>query len=154
MSNAERKKGKFKIIIILAVAVALVLLTVSFAQVFGREKPYPREEKDKGIAANLPFESIKIEYTKGNEISFSMKLQKEEMKSFLKEKRVDIPFIFALLPEKLEASGDAKIHIFSADGYVSLQLLKMSINGFDIPQKLLSDIGELKLDFKRSLVYN
>lgn len=154
MSNVGRKTGKFKIITISAVAVAAVLLAVFFLQAAGYEKTYPTEKNGDSANGNLPFENIKIEYTQGDRMSFSAKLQREAMKSFLQEKGVDIPFVFAFLPEKLEVLGDAKINLFSADGYISLNLLEMNVNGFRISQKLLSDIGEIKLDFKRALVYN
>ena len=147
MSNVERKNRIFKIILISAAAGVLLLLAV-----FLPRRPLEVTRAEEG--ANLPFENIKIEYKNGEKLSFSLKLGKGEMKSFLKEKGVDVPAVFSFLPDELEMSGEAEINLVSEDGYVSVLLLEANINGFDIPQKLLSDIGQIKLDFKRSLVYN
>ena len=114
----------------------------------------PSEKTNEEPAVNLPFESVKIEYASGKDTAFAVKIRKDVMKNFLEERGVDVPVVFSFLPEELEVGGEMKIKVFSVDGYVSVVLLEMNINGFEVPQKLLSDIGELKLDFKRSLVYN
>ncbi len=147
MSNVERKNVKFKIILILAIAATIAFIAVFFMRSSAESN---REE----TAAEIPFESVKIEYTKGKDTAFAVKIRNDVMKNFLEERGVDVPVVFSFLPEELEVSGDAKINLFTADGYVSVLLMKMNINGFEVPQKLLSDIGEIKLDFKRSLVYN
>ena len=147
MSNVERKNVKFKIILILAIAATIAFIAVFFMRPSAESN---REE----TAAEIPFESVKIEYTKGKDTAFVVKIRNDVMKNFLEERGVDVPVVFSFLPEELEVSGEGKINLFTADGYVSVLLMKMNINGFEVPQKLLSDIGEIKLDFKRSLVYN
>ena len=147
MSNVERKNVKFKIILILAIAATIAFITVFFMRPSAEGN---REE----TAAEIPFESVKIEYTKGKDTAFEVKIRNDVMKNFLEERGVDVPVVFSFLPEELEVEGEGKINLFTADGYVSVLLLKMNINGFEVPQKLLLDIGEIKLDFKRSLVYN
>ena len=157
MSKVEWKRAKFKIIFFGAVAVLTILLVV-FLCLAGKgmsASAEPGEEKSlQNDEGDIPFENLKIEYKNGNEMSFSAKLKKEKMEKLLSDRGVDAPFVFSLLPGEIEVECDAKINFFSADGYVSLNLLRMQVNGFGIPKKLLSDIGELKLDFKRSLVYN
>ncbi|MBR3848467.1 MAG: hypothetical protein IKM21_04160 [Oscillospiraceae bacterium] len=147
MSNVERKPRKFKIVIVPVIVSLLVLVAVLIMR-------GPEAEINEELAVDFPFESLKIEYEKGRDTSFAVKIRKEEMKRFLEEKGANFPVVFSVLPEKLDVSGNAKITRFTADGCFSVLVLKMEINGFEIPQKLLSDIGELKLDFKRSLVYN
>ena len=147
MSNVERKNVKFTIILILAVAATIAFIA------FFLMRP-SAENNGEETAAEIPFESVKIEYTKGKDTAFEVKIRSDVMKKFLEERGVDVPVVFSFLPGGLEVKGEGKINLFTVDGYASVLLVKMNINGVDVPQKLLSDIGEIKLDFKRSLVYN
>ncbi len=158
MSNVEWKTRKFEIIIASAATLLVIILIVLLLRGGKRaeaQSNVPSADKvSEQNVLKLPFESLKIEYTKGNELSFSAEIEKEEMKKFFKEKGIDVPIVFSVLPKKLALSCRAKVNLISADGYAMIELLEMRINRIFIPEKLLSDIGELKLDFKRSLVYN
>lgn len=158
MSNVEWRTRKFKIIIAsaatLILAVLVVLLVRGGKRAEAENDVSLSSEASERNALNLPFESLKMEYTNGNELSFSAEIGKEEMKKFFAEKGVDVPVVFSVLPGKLKLLCRAKVNLISADGYALVELLEMRINRISIPQKLLSDIGEIKLDFRSSLVYN
>ena len=71
MSNVERKPRKFKIVIVPVIVSLLVLVAVLIM----RE---PVAEINEELAVDFPFESLKIEYEKGRDTAFAVKIRKEE----------------------------------------------------------------------------
>ncbi len=145
MSNGERN-GKFKII-----AVVVGILLAAGAILFfslGRGEELHHE------FLSIPFESFDISYTKDGGVSFSAVAKKEDIEELFKEKGAIASAILRILPQEVKLSGNAGLTDSEGFGNVSLRFLEMSVNGLKLPNKLLEEIGEISLDFKRSLVYN
>lgn len=139
MSNGEWKKNK--IICIAVTLVCVFIVTFIFLRM-------------KNSEATLPLPSTKIEYKNGDKITFEASVSRDELFEKLTEKGFKIPPLFLLLPDRLEVFCDAEINIPDEGIKPSVSILTLSLNGFEVPEKLLSEIGEINLDFKRSLVYN
>ncbi len=149
MSNAESKKNILRYVYA-ALVVVLVVAVVAMPH-FSQKDEDVKTEKETKI---LPFSDFYINYSNGDEISFSVTLTKEEFEDILKEKHISLPQITRFIPPKVTVSCTAKMK-GSPDGEgIRVMLLSAEVNEIEIPKKLLSDIGEINLDFKRSLVYN
>lgn len=147
MSDSERRKNIFKYVF--AVLAVVILLVFAFGREDGDEQTEIINEE-----MLFPFSDFSINYSNGSEISFSGTLTKEEFRELLNEKGISLPKMAYLLPEKVDISCTAHVNITEDSKVLKLRILSAKVNGFEIPQKVLSDIGEINLDFKRSLVYN
>ena len=136
MSKAERKNNK-----IIAVTIISLCILLVFVLFESRKTPLSDNE-------------MKIEYKSDDKITFSAEVSRDEIFGKLKEKGVEIPPLFLVLPDRLELFCDAEIKVSEEDKKPSVSILALKLNGLEVPQKLLSEIGEINLDFKRSLVYN
>ena len=152
MSNVEsRKKIGFFICIAAAIAVASALLFCLLSPPVKKAESIKKEESK---LSNLPFERLSLEYGKGEDVSFSATVKKEDLAELIPERGLVAEALFKFLPDKVELLCDAKLRFDEESGSVFASLSNVHLNGISIPSKLLSEMGEIELDFKRSLVYN
>ena len=136
MSKGEWKGNKIICVVIILICIAVTVFCFLVA-----------EKKETS-------ENVTVEYADGEKVTLSVSVDKEEFFEKLSEKGVKIPPLFLLLPNRLEVLCDAEIRIADEDKKPSISIIALSFNGVEVPPKLLSEIGEINLDFKRSLVYN
>lgn len=149
MSNAESKKNILRFVLV-ALAVIFAVAVIVLPRFLQKESEVNADNE----AKILPFSDFYINYSNGDEISFSATLMKEEFEDVLEKKNIVLPKITRFLPEKVSLSCKAKVKDVSFGEGVCVSIISAKVNEIEIPKKLLSDIGEINLDFKRSLVYN
>ncbi len=142
MSKGEWKNNKIKIISI----------AVAFACVFAVAMLFLKTGESNEPSAPPP--NMKIEYKNGDKITLEASVSRDELFEKLTKKGFKIPPLFLILPDRLEVFCDAEINVSDESAKPSISILTLSFNGLEVPPKLLSEIGEINLDFKRSLVYN
>ncbi len=163
MSNAEGEKNLQKkvffaigLFFVIILAVVFVATTAQKREILveNEEKEDEKSEISECEPFSLPLSALEIKYSGGDELSFSAKISKKELIEYAEERGLGISSVAPLLPEDISISCTCEARVNREGKYAVLKILEATVNGFSIPEKLLSDIGEINLDFERSLVYN
>ncbi len=149
MSKLKERKN-----FVLIAVVAFLLLLIGVGIILSRSDSEPFAEEISGeVPLSLPFSELEIKPGDGEAIFFSAEMQAEKLLEFAKQNGVNLPSFLTSFSETVSLSFMCKIRVNYREKYAKLKLLECEINGFAIPQKLLSDMGTINFDLEHSLVY-
>lgn len=150
MSRGEERRKLFEKSLFLI----FVIVCISFIILFLVPQKKTEEIAQNNEADSLPLSKLEIKYEGENELSLRATVSREKLCEFASERGVNLAPFTSVLPENLDLFCMCGIKRTDDTGNIRVKIEKAEINGIGVPDKLLEGLGEIDLDFKRSLVYN
>ncbi|MBR5543828.1 MAG: hypothetical protein IKU65_07020 [Oscillospiraceae bacterium] len=147
-----KAKRRGYVYFLIAAAAVLLLLWLLFLP-----ESAEVEESVQSPATHLPFSELSIELSEEGELSFFAEMEKGELLNLFKKGDVELSTALNIgsffLPKTIDVSGKMAV-VSPEEGGIALRFLEITVNEHEITEKVIRGIGEMHLDFKRSLVYN
>ena len=143
-----------KRIYIVSVVLAVVVICIFFVFI---TRPADNGEEIRSEGMPFPFSAFEIGLSENGKLRFFAEMKKEKLIELLKEADVELSAALNIgtyfLPETIDVEGELSLDM-TEEEEVAFFFDSFSVNGHEIPEKVLRAIGKIQLDFKRSLVYN
>ena len=146
----DTKKRMYIVFTVLAV-IAICIFFVFIAETADDAE----EIKSEGV--NFPFSAFEIVLSENGKLRFFAEMEKERLINLLQEADVELSAALNIgtyfLPQTIDVEGSLSFDLTDEEE-VAFHFDSFSVNGHEIPPKVLRTVGKIQLDFKRSLVYN
>lgn len=150
MSRGEERKKLFEKIFFFIFVIACISLIILLLIPQKEAEEITQDFEDEGLSLS----KLEIKYEGEDKLSLWATVTREKLCEFASERGVNLSYFTSVLPENLELFCVCGIKRAGGAENVCIDIKKAEINGIGVPAKLLADMGEINLDFKRSLVYN